>query len=79
MDKNSFKELENLIIDNRGESGNITKKNIQSNIQFFELIGNLVELYVPNVPKILQCFDKSQYSESTQNPIDPSSNNTTKL
>ncbi len=70
MKKNSFKELESYLINQRTESSKIsTQQNVRSNLNLFELVGNIIELYVPVVPEILTSFDKKYDSKNTPDDL----------
>ncbi|MCZ2102475.1 MAG: hypothetical protein LC107_13170 [Chitinophagales bacterium] len=56
MKKNSFKELESMIIRDRKDDGTSIKEQIQTQVGLFRLIGDIIELYGPNMPKVLQGF-----------------------
>lgn len=56
MEKNSFKEFESMIIRDRKDDGSSIKEHIQTQVGLFRLIGDIIELYGPNMPKILQGF-----------------------
>ncbi len=60
MAKNNFKELEKLLIENRGNNSNKIKNNINSNINLFSFVSNLVELYIPKMGKVFTSFDNSK-------------------
>jgi hypothetical protein len=46
MSVNNFKELEKLMISNRGPKKEATKNDINNTNNVFHLIGELIELYV---------------------------------
>lgn len=54
MEKNSFKELEELYIKERGNDGSEIRQNLGSNIQLFSLISNLIDLYLPKAGGVIQ-------------------------
>ena len=53
---NSFKELEQSIIDGKGDQFSQVKNNLQSNKGSFDFIGNLVTLYLPQVMEVIGRF-----------------------
>ncbi len=53
---NSFKELEQSIIDGKGDQFSQVKNNLQSNKGSFDFIGNLVTLYLPQVLEVIGRF-----------------------
>jgi hypothetical protein len=55
--KNSFKELEEIYIKERGNASEKTKKKISANIGLFGFIGHLIELYLPSAGQVLKSFD----------------------
>ncbi len=57
MNKNSFKELEELQILERGKGSSITKKNINANINLFGFISELIQLYLPKAGSVIKSFD----------------------
>ena len=78
MEKNSFKAFESLIISDRKDNGASTKDNVQANIGLFRLIGDIVELYGTNMPKVLGGFATNQKSQqpdennaSSENALQP--------
>ncbi len=79
MKKNSFKELESVIIKDRSEQSKSTKQNVQSNIDFFKLVGDIVELYGPNFPKVLQSFVSVKNESTDKIVVNSSSDNTSDL
>ncbi len=76
MSKNSFKELESLIINDRGTHSEVTKQNVQSNIIFIKFLGDIFELYGPNVVKVLQSISHVNNNSVKQNDTNSSTNNT---
>lgn len=56
MNKNSFKDLENLYIKERENSGDQTKLNITANINLFGFMSSLIDLYIPKAGNVLKSF-----------------------
>lgn len=56
MGNNSFKDLEELYIKDRGNTSDQTKKNIGSNINLFNLISNMIDLYIPKAGDVIKSF-----------------------
>ncbi len=68
MKNNSFKAFENQIISDRKDNGASTKENVQATIGLFRLIGDIVELYGPNIPKVLSGITtKQKYQQPDDN------------
>ncbi len=62
MEKNSFKELEELYIMERGNGSEVTKDKIEANIHLFGFISNLIDVYLPKAGNVIQSlgsFNKS--------------------
>lgn len=57
MSRNSFKELEELEIQDRGNGSSVTKKNINANINLFGFISELIQLYLPKAGSVIKSFD----------------------
>lgn len=53
---NSFKELEQSIIDGKGDQFSQVKNNLKANKGSFDFIGNLVTLYLPQVIEVIGRF-----------------------
>ncbi|HPN70851.1 MAG TPA: hypothetical protein PLZ32_15085 [Saprospiraceae bacterium] len=53
---NGFKELEQSIIDGKGDQFSQVKNNLQANKGSFDFIGNLVTLYLPQVMEVIGRF-----------------------
>jgi len=53
-DKNSFKELEALYIQQRGPGAEDTKNKIEANMKFFGFVCDVLELYIPKVGNVIQ-------------------------
>jgi hypothetical protein len=53
---NGFKELEQSIIDGKGDQFSQVKNNLQANKGSFDFIGNLVTLYLPQVLEVIGRF-----------------------
>lgn len=65
MEKNSFKEMEAQYINERGDGSKETFQKIESNINLFAFVSNILELYLPkagNVIQALSSFDMSKKS-----------------
>lgn len=61
-EKNSFKELEKMYINDRGKGSVETRHKIESNIHLFGFISDLIDVYLPkavNVIQVLGTFNSS--------------------
>ena len=63
MSKNSFKDLEDLYVQERGDASSETKKKVNANINLFGFVSNLIELYIPKVGSVLQSFDRGNSTQ----------------
>lgn len=63
MNKNNFKELEEILIANRPDDGQKTMTNIKSNISMFGLASNLIDLFLP---KVFNVISKSLDNNNTK-------------
>ncbi len=59
MGQNNFKELEKIQIESRENKNDKTKQNINSNINFFGFVSNIIDLYLPKLGNVLTSFDSS--------------------
>jgi len=60
MGQNNFKELEKILIEGRQDTNDTVKKNINSNINLFSFVSNLIDLYIPKMGKVFTSFDNSK-------------------
>jgi hypothetical protein len=60
---NNFKELEKLTIQNRVRSQEETKQKINSNIHFFGFVSTILDLYVPQIGKVISASFQSPSSD----------------
>ena len=65
MGQNNFKELEKILVESRSKNSDKTKQNINSNINFFGFVSNIIDLYLPKLGNVLTSFDSS--SENIKN------------
>lgn len=65
MGQNNFKELEKILVESRSKNSDKTKQNINSNINFFGFVSNIIDLYLPKLGNVLTSFDSS--SDSIKN------------
>ncbi len=65
MGQNNFKELEKILTENMENNSANTKQNINSNINFFGFVSNIVDLYIPKMGQVFTSFDIS--SEKIKN------------
>lgn len=56
MNNNSFKDLEDLYIKERGSASDKTRQNIGSNINLFGFISNMIDLYIPKAGEVIKSF-----------------------
>ena len=63
MSKNSFKDLEDLYVQERGDASSETKRKVNANINLFSFVSNLIELYIPKVGSVLQSFDRANATQ----------------
>lgn len=59
MGQNNFKELEKILVESRSKNSDKTKQNINSNINFFGFVSNIIDLYLPKLGNVLTSFDSS--------------------
>ncbi|KXK39000.1 MAG: hypothetical protein J5I52_10055 [Saprospiraceae bacterium] len=65
MEYNNFKMLDDLNISERAPSGKEkTKTNIQTNLEFLNLLGNILDVYVPRAGEVILSFGQTDAVKS---------------
>ncbi len=68
MDKNSFKEIEEFYIKERGNGSEVTRHKIESNIHFFSFISNLIDVYLPKAGNVIQSLGSFNHTVKDNKP-----------
>lgn len=64
----NFKDLEKLIISERGNGSEVTKKHLNDNFNTISLLTNLFDLYIPKAAKVLQSLEHTTLPQDNQQP-----------
>lgn len=68
MNKNNFKELEEILISKRPDDGQQTMTNLNTNIGMFGLASNLVDLFLPKVFNVISKSLENNNKKESQFP-----------